>query len=136
MSNVNTVAISGNLTRDPELKHLPSGTACVELGVAVNKSKKVEEEWVDETSFFDVSFYGNFAELIDRKFNKGDAVSIQGELKQDRWVNQEDQNRSKVTIVGRQLDGPSLYKSASETPAPAPAAEGAPPAAGGDGIPF
>ena len=130
MSNVNSVTISGNLTRDPELKALPSGTSVAELGVAVNKSKKNEAgDYVDETSFFDVSVYGNFADLIARKFAKGDAVVVQGELKQDTWE-KDGEKRSKVKINARQIDGPAMYRKADESAPAAPAA------AKTDDIPF
>ncbi|HSE47133.1 MAG TPA: single-stranded DNA-binding protein, partial [Gemmatimonadales bacterium] len=98
-----------------------SGTSVADLGVAVNKSKKTESgDYVDETSFFDVSVYGNFADLVARKLSKGSAVVVQGELKQDRWENQEGENRSKVKINARQIDGPDMYRKAEDTPAATP----------------
>ena len=120
MSNINTAAISGNLTRDPELKTIPSGTSVCELGVAVNKSKKTDDGYVDETSYFDVTVWGNFGELVARKFTKGDFVNIQGELQQQRWENTEGEKRSKVILIARQVDGPAMYRKADGS-APAPA---------------
>jgi single-strand DNA-binding protein len=119
VSNINTVTISGNLTRDPELKHIPSGTALCQLGVAVNKSRKMDDgSYQDETSFFDVDVWSGFGELVANKFQKGDSIIISGELKQERWETDEG-NRSKVKIVARSVDGAAMYRKAGETSAPA-----------------
>jgi single-strand DNA-binding protein len=118
MGNTNSVTLSGNLTRDPELRTLESGTAVAEFGIAMNKSRKVEDEWVNEAHFFEVAVYGNFGELVARKFQKGDFAVIAGELRQRRWETDEGEKRSKISITARQIDGPSLYKPASEDHTP------------------
>lgn len=133
MSNLNTVAVSGNLTRDPELKTIPSGTSVAELGIAVNrriKDESAEGGFREEVSFFDVTVWGRYGELVARKLNKGDSVSVQGRLQQQRWQNEVGENRSKVIIVADQLDGAGMYRSKDEdndvqasAPAEAPAAE-------------
>lgn len=109
MSNINTVAISGNLTRDPVSKTLPSGTTVAELGIAVNRSRKGEDgEWTDEVSYFDVSVFGNFADLCDRKLRKADGVAIQGRLEQQRWE-KDGEKRSKVVVIAEKIDSPSFF---------------------------
>ena len=118
MSSINSVAISGRTTRDIELRHTPSGLQIAEFGVAVSKSKKQDDgSYEEETSFVDVTFFGNFAELLARKITKGARVSIQGELKQDTWENDAGEKRSKVKIIGRQLDSSALFEKVDAAPA-------------------
>lgn len=121
MSSINTCAVSGKLTRDPEVKSLPSGLSVIEFSVAVNKSKKTDDGYEEEVSFVDVTVFGNFADLLGRKLRKADTVSVQGELKQDRWETDEGK-RSKLKIIGRQVDSPALYKKDDEI-APSEAAQ-------------
>lgn len=140
MSSINTCAVSGKLTRDPEVKSLPSGLSVIEFGVAVNKSKKTDDGgYEEEVSFVDVTVFGNFADLLGRKLRKADTVSVQGELKQDRWEAQDGSNRSKLKIIGRQVDSPALYKKDEEI-APSEAAQATipetAPAVADDDIPF
>lgn len=85
----------GNLTRDPELSFLPSQTAVVNFGIALN------ERWKDtqSTSFFEVVAFGGLAETINKYFSKGMPILIEGRMKQDRWENSDGSNRQKVKIV-------------------------------------
>lgn len=110
MSNVNTVAVSGNLVADPELKTLPSGTVVAELRMATNRSRKTDDGYVDEASYFDISAFGKFAELIGRKCRKADPVTVTGRLEQQRWQNSEGENRSKVVIIANEIDSPAFFK--------------------------
>lgn len=115
MSNINTVAVSGNLTRDPELRHTPSGTAIANLSVAVNRSRKQDDgSYQDEVSFFDLTAFGNFAELISRKLRKADSVSVLGRLEQQRWETEDGSKRSKVVIIVQTIDSASFYKKDDE----------------------
>lgn len=97
---MNSVCIIGNLTRDPELRHLPSGTEVAEFGIAVN-SKKGDEERAD---FFDVTTFGKQAEVCAQYLAKGRKVAIEGRLQQDRWQTEGGENRSKVKIVAHRVD--------------------------------
>lgn len=139
MSNVNTVAVSGNLVADPELKTLPSGTTVAELRMATNRSRKTDDGYVDEASFFSISAFGKFAELIGRKLRKADAVTVTGRLEQQRWENQEGQKREKVVIIANEIDSPAFFKKDDEVAsldtavAPGNAGEAA---AAQDDIPF
>lgn len=99
MTDINNVTIIGRLTRDAELKYSNSGTAICEFALAVNNAKKKGEEWVDEPSFFDVTLFGRQGEAIQQYMVKGKQVGVEGRLKQQRWQNQEGQNRSKVVII-------------------------------------
>lgn len=141
MSNVNTVAVSGNLVADPELKTLPSGTTVAEMRMATNRSRKTDDGYVDEASYFDVTAFGKFADLIGRKLRKADAVTVTGRLEQQRWQNGEGENRSKVVIIANEIDSPSFFKKDDEVAAIATAEAGASttapdPAAADDDIPF
>lgn len=96
-SSINHVVLVGNLTRDAELRYLNSGTSVMNFSIAVNRSRKQGDQWVDEPSFFDVELFGRQAEAIQRFMVKGKQVGVQGELRQDRWE-QDGQNRSKVKV--------------------------------------
>jgi single-strand DNA-binding protein len=147
MSNVNAVTISGNATREPELKTLPSGTSVAEFAVAVNRRRKDAEsgDYIEDVSFFDVSTFGSFADLVARKIKKGDSVTVQGRLEQSRWETPEGDKRSKVRIVANEIDGDWQFRSKDEdnatgaataAEAAEPKAEAAVPAAADDDIPF
>jgi single-strand DNA-binding protein len=100
MANINRVVLVGNLTRDPELKSLPSGTAVCDLGLAVNSRRKTQSgEWVDEPNFFRVSVYGAQAESCARFLAKGRAVAIDGRLRWRQWDTPEGTKRETVEVV-------------------------------------
>lgn len=98
MSDINVVVLVGRLTRDSELKYTPSGYAICRFSIAVNRSKKQDEGWVDEPHYFDIEFYGKSAEGLSKYLLKGRQVAVQGELRQDRWE-KDGQQRSKVVVV-------------------------------------
>ena len=97
MRDVNIVVLVGRLTRDAELKYTNSGQPICRFSVAVNRSRKQGEQWVDEASFFDVDYWGKGGEAVNQYLVKGKQVAIEGELRQDRW-DQDGQARSKVII--------------------------------------
>lgn len=112
MSNINSVTVSGNLTADPEIKMTGADGdfAIVNLRLANNRTKKVGDEYVEEASFFDVTVFGKFAELIDRKLRKGDPLTVLGRLEQQRWETPEGDKRSKVVVIANEIDSSSLFK--------------------------
>jgi single-strand DNA-binding protein len=124
MSNINTTAVSGNLTRDPELKTLPSGTTITEVGIAVNRSRKEKDsgEYVEEVSFFELAIWSGFGELVARKLRKGDSVTAHGRLEQQRWETPEGENRSKIRIVVEQMDSEGFFRPVTEDNTATPAA--------------
>jgi single-strand DNA-binding protein len=91
----------GNLTKDPELKYLPSGTAVVSFTVAVNRVWKDQstDETKDETSFIPVVVWGRQAENCNQYLKKGSPVFVDGRLRQRSWENQEGQRRSIIEVV-------------------------------------
>ena len=85
-ANINRVVLVGNLTRDPEMKHLPSGTALCSLRVAVNTRRKDESgQWTDKPNYFDVSVWGNQGESCAQYLSKGRPVAIDGRLEWREW---------------------------------------------------
>jgi single-strand DNA-binding protein len=86
-SNVNVVVITGNLTRDPELRHTPGGTAVCDLRVAVNSRRKDGQsgEWVDKPNYFDVTVWGGQGENCANYLSKGRPVAIEGRLDWREW---------------------------------------------------
>jgi single-strand DNA-binding protein len=104
MASFNRVILIGNLTRDPELRYIPSGTAVTEIGLAVNDRRKgANGEWIDETTFVDVTLWGRQAEVATEYLSKGSPVFIEGRLKLDSWQDKEGQKRSKLRVVGTQM---------------------------------
>jgi single-strand DNA-binding protein len=102
--DINRVTIVGRLTRDPEIAHLPSGTAVLKLGVAVNGRQKDEAgNWIDKPNFFDVKVFGNQAEVLSQHLAKGRRVGVDGRLDWSSWESQDGSKRSKVEIVAQSV---------------------------------
>lgn len=119
MSNVNNVTISGNLCADPEVIETKGGTPLTKLRIAVNRTRKVDDEYVEEASFFNVTVFGNFAALCARKLTKGTACTIQGRLEEQRWETDGGEKRSKVVIIAYEIDSAAFYVKDGEQPAAA-----------------
>ena len=103
MASFNKVILAGNLTRDVDLRHTKSGTAVTDLGLAINDRRKDKSgEWVDETTFVDVTLWGRQAEVAASYLAKGSPALIQGRLQLDQWE-QDGQKRSKLKVVGERL---------------------------------
>lgn len=102
MASYNRVILVGNLTRDPELRYIPSGTAVSDIGLAVNDRIKRGEQWVDEVTFVDITLWGRTAEIANEYLSKGSPVLIEGRLKLDRWE-KDGQKHSKLKVVGDKL---------------------------------
>jgi single-strand DNA-binding protein len=102
MASYNRVVLVGNLTRDIELRYIPSGTAVAEIGLAVNDRVKKGDQWVDETTFVDVTLWGRTAEVANQYLTKGSSVLIEGRLKLDSWE-KDGQKRSKLRVVADKM---------------------------------
>ena len=103
MASFNRVILVGNVTRDIELRYTPGGLAVTDLGLAVNDRRKNQAgEWVDETTFLDVTLWGRQAEVASEYLSKGSPVLIEGRLKLDTWE-QDGQKRSKLRVVGERM---------------------------------
>jgi single-strand DNA-binding protein len=102
MASYNRVILVGNLTRDPELRYIPSGTAVSEIGLAVNDRVKRNDQWVEETTFVDVTLWARTAEVANEYLSKGSSVLIEGRLKLDRWE-KDGQKFTKLRVVGERM---------------------------------
>ena len=103
MASYNRVILVGNITRDPELRYIPSGTAVTEIGLAVNDRRKgANGEWIEETTFVDVTLWGRTAEVASEYLNKGSSIMIEGRLKLDTWEKDGKKN-SKLRVVGERM---------------------------------
>jgi len=150
MASFNKVILLGNLTRDPEVRYTPKGTAVTELGMAVNRVYTAENgEKREETTFVDITLWGRTAEIAGEYLKKGRPVFIEGRLQLDTWDDkQSGQKRSKLKVVGEGLqligsrpgggggggdeEGPSAPRATKSTPPP----KAAPSAPDDDEIPF
>jgi single-strand DNA-binding protein len=101
MASFNKVILVGNLTRDPELRYTPSGTAIAKLALAVNRSWRTETgETREEVTFVDVDAFGKQAETIGQYLRKGRPILVEGRLKMDQWEDkQTGQKRSRLGVV-------------------------------------
>ncbi len=103
MVRYNRVIIAGNLVRDPEIRFLPSGLSVANFTVAVNHSFRQNEETREEVSYFDVVVFGKQGENCAEYLAKGRPVLLEGRLRQRRWETDDGQKRSKIEIVGSQV---------------------------------
>jgi single-strand DNA-binding protein len=103
MASFNKVVLLGNVTRDPELRYISSGTAVTEIGLAVNDRRKTASgEWVEETTFVDVTLWGRTAEIAGEYVTKGAPLMVEGRLKLDTWEKDGKKN-SKLRVVGEKM---------------------------------
>lgn len=104
--SINRVVISGNLTRDPELRATGGGTSVLKMGVAVNDRRKNQQtgEWEDYANFVDVTMFGARAEAVSRFLSKGAKVAIEGKLRWSQWESQQGEKRSKLEVVADEIE--------------------------------
>jgi single-strand DNA-binding protein len=154
--NINRVIVVGNLTRDPELRHTPSGMAVCSLRIAVNTTRKDESgQWVDKPNYFDVTVWGQQGENCAQYLSKGRPVAIDGRLEWREWQDQNGNNRQAIDIIADAVQflggrddagggGGNGFTPRSDVPADtsdfapagAPAGGGGASSAGDDDIPF
>lgn len=134
MPNLNKVMLIGNVTRDPEVKYTPKGTAVAEVGLAINRVYTPDGgEKREETTFVDITFWGRQAEIVGEYAKKGTPIYVEGRLQLDSWDDkQSGQKRSKLRVVGEQLQllggrqgggqqrGGGDYDSGADAPPPRP----------------
>jgi single-strand DNA-binding protein len=151
MAGFNKVILLGNLTRDPQLRYLPSNTAVCEFGLAVNRRWRDREgNQKEEVCFVDLSAFGRQGETINQYVTKGRSLLVEGHLRFDSWTGQDGQRRSKLTVVvdnfqfvggrGEGTGGPPGTDDRVSAPAPRqsapPDASQEPQPPSGDDIPF
>jgi single-strand DNA-binding protein len=127
MASFNQVILMGNLTRDPEVRYTPKGTAVGELGLAVNR--RVSDgsgNWTDEVTFVDITVWGTNAENAQKYLTKGRGILVEGRLQVDTWDDKETQKkRSKLKVIAELLqflpDGKGGDRATSPSPSPSSA---------------
>jgi single-strand DNA-binding protein len=149
MASFNKVIIAGNLTRDPELRYTPKGTAVAKIGLAVNRTWTGEDgQKKEEVNFIDVEAWGRQAEVIGQYMKKGRPLLIEGRLKLDTWEDKNTKQKvSKLKVVlesfsfidsnrgdTEQAGRPAAARPATASPAAEPVAGDEPPAS--DDVPF
>jgi len=104
--SINRVVISGNLTRDPELRSTPGGMSVLKLGVAVNDRRKNQQtgEWEEIANFVDCTVFGARADALAQYLSKGQKVAIEGKLRFSSWESQQGEKRSKLEVVVDDLE--------------------------------
>ena len=105
MASVNKVMLLGNLTRDPEIRYTPKGTAVTDLGMAINRIRTGDNgERIEEVTYVDVTLWGRSAELAGQYLSKGRSVFIEGRLQLDQWDDKATgQKRSRLRVVGENM---------------------------------
>ncbi len=153
MASFNKVILLGNLTRDPEVRYTPKGTAVTDLGLAVNRTYTADNgEKREEVTFVDVTFWGRTAEVAGEYLKKGRPVFVEGRLQLDSWDDKTSgQKRTKLKVIGENMqmlgaprggggggggdeEGGSSAPRSSSRPAPPPKAASSAP--DDDEIPF
>ena len=130
--SINRVCITGNLTRDPEMRETAGGMAILKMGVAVNdRRKNAAGEWEDAPNFFDVIMFGKRAESVSRFLNKGSKIAVEGKLRWSQWDDKDTgAKRTKVEIVADDIEfmssrgeggGSGSYNAPAAAPSAAPA---------------
>ena len=137
MSDLAVAVLVGRLTRDAELKYTNSGQAVCHFSVATSSRRKKGDQWVDESSFWDVDLWGKQGESINQYLIKGKLVAVEGSMRQDKWE-QDGQTRSKtlitantVQLLGSSSGGQGGYSSQGGQPYEKPQGPSAPQRAGG-----
>lgn len=125
--SINRVVVSGNLTRDPELRSTGSGMSILKMGIAVNDRRKNQQtgEWEDVPNFFDVTVFGSRGESLSRFLTKGSKIAVEGKLRWRQWETPEGDKRSAVEIIADDIEflsarnaGGGEYPAPSASPAP------------------
>jgi len=132
MAQDNSVTVVGNITRDPELRFTPSGQAVASFGIAVNRrwQNRANNEWEEQTSFFDIKCWAQLAENVSESLGRGARVVVTGRLEQRSWQTDQGDKRSKVEIVADDV-APSLRWATAQISKNEKRSGGAPASGGG-----
>ena len=110
MNALNSILIEGNVVRDPVVKETPRGSSVCNFSIASNRYYKQDDEFEQETSFFDVEGWGKLAESCGKGCLKGRGVRVVGRLKQDRWTDSDGKNCSKIKVVAEHVEFKPQFK--------------------------
>lgn len=124
--SINRVCISGNLTRDPELRATQGGTQILGFGVAVNDRRKNPQtgQWEDYPNFIDVSVFGNRAESLSHILAKGMKVAVEGKLRYSSWQAKDGSKRSRIEVIADEVELPPRQQGQGQGRQPVPAQPG------------
>jgi single-strand DNA-binding protein len=144
VENINSVNLTGNLTRDPELRSTPGGTSVCKMRIAVNGRRKDGQtgEWVDKPNYFDVTVWGSRGESCAKYLSKGRPVAIHGRLDWREWETKEGGKRQSVEVVGETVqflyvkDGDGETASATDSQEESGQLAGVGASGGDEDIPF
>ncbi len=103
MASLNKVILLGNLTRDPEMRYTPNGTAVSSFGLAVNRRFRQGDEWRDEVCYVDIVTFGRQAETVGEYLSKGNLAMIEGRLQWRSWETEDGQKRSKHEVIANNI---------------------------------
>ena len=103
MVSFNKVIMAGNLTKDPEIRYIPSGTPVTNFSIAVNHRYRQGDELKDDVTYIDIVVFGKQAENCSQYLNKGDGVLVEGRLQQRRWEGEDGQKKSKYEVVAQNI---------------------------------
>ena len=122
--SINRVVVSGNLTRDPELKATAGGMSILNMRMAVNDRRKNQQtgEWEDKPNYVDVIVFGSRGEALSRFLSKGSKIAVEGKLRWSEWENQQGDKRSKLEVVADDVEFMSSREGGSSGGYTAPAA--------------
>lgn len=136
--SINRVVISGNLTRDPELKATAGGMSVLKLRMAVNDRRKNSQtgEWEDAPNYVDVTMFGTRAESLSRFLSKGSKLAVEGKLRWSEWESQQGEKRSKLEVVADDVEFMSSRDGGSGSYTPPAGASSGGGADDGEEIPF
>lgn len=118
MNSLNSVLVEGNLVKDPVEKRTPQDTIVCNFTIAVNRTYKKEDDYVQEVSYFDVNVWSSLAEACLKHLCKGRGVRVVGRLKQERWLDDNEQNHSRIKIIAEHVEFkpmPQLKENAVKT---------------------
>lgn len=121
--SINRVIVSGNLTREPEVRTTASGNPVMGFGIAVNDRRKNSQtgEWEDYPNFIDCTMFGARAQSVSRFLSKGSKVAIEGKLRWSQWETNEGQKRSKIEIIVDEIEFMSSISNGAQVPTTASA---------------
>src|SRR5687768_8843378 len=103
MASLNKVILLGNLTRDPEMRYTPNGTAVSTFGLAINRRYRQGDEWRDDVCYVDIVTFGRQAETVGEYLSKGNLAMIEGRLQWRSWETEDGQKRSKHEVIANNV---------------------------------
>lgn len=115
MNSLNSILVEGNVVRDPIVKETPRGSTVCNFSIASNRYYKQDDEYEQETSFFEIESWSKLAESCGKGCLKGRGVRVVGRLKQDRWTGSDGKNYSKIKVVAEHVEFRPQFKDKNQS---------------------